>query len=333
MKVIILLAGRGTRLRPLTWSRPKALLNVAGKKVIGHVLDFMSVVTGGEVVFVVGYQGEMIAEWVGEHYPQLDAHFVRQEEALGQAHAIWQARDFLDDEDVLVAYGDGIVEADYGAMPDPAVDVVSLAQEIDDPRPFGVAVAGEDGLVKEVIEKPQTAEHKLTLVGVHWFRRGSMLRRALETVLNAPPRLKGEYYLADALQLLLAEGRKMITKPVTLWLDAGNRETLMATNRRLLGLGYGSEDAIERSYIEDFTVLPPVFIHETAVIESSVIGPFANIEARAIVRDSIIRNSIIDAGAQVERVILEGALVGENVRVNGRFASLFAGDNSAVEVK
>ena len=331
MKVIIPLAGFGTRMRPHTWSRAKPLLNVAGKTVIGHLLDQMAAITTEEVVFVVGYKGDEIEDWIRAHYPHLDTHFVLQPEPLGQAHALWLCRDYMVGE-VLIAFGDGIVKAEYETIADDAVDVVMLVQEMEDPRKFGVVVVDEQGFVQQLVEKPNTKEHKLVVAGIHWFKHGRLLSHSLDTVITEDRQTKGEYYLADAYQVLLEQGAKVRTKPTTFWLDAGNPENILATNARLLGLGYGTADAIERSYAEDFTVIPPVFLHETAIIERSVIGPYASIEAEAVVTDSIIRNSLIDPQAQIENCILDNALVGERAHIKGQSLQLFVGDDNTVDL-
>ena len=331
MKVIIPLAGFGSRMRPHTWSRAKPLLNVAGKTVIGHLLDQMTSVTTEAVIFVVGYKGDEIEAWIRDHYPYLDTHFVLQPEPLGQAHALWLCRDFMV-SDVLVAFGDGIVKANYQDIPDDNMDVVMLVQEMEDPRRFGVVVVDEQGIVQQLIEKPDTMEHKLAAAGVHWFKDGRRLAQALDTVITEGRKTKGEFYLADAYHVLLEQGAKVGTKPTIFWLDAGNPENILATNARLLGLGYGTPDAIERSYAGDFTVIPPVFLHETAVIERSVIGPYASIEAQAVIKDSIIRNSQIDAGAQIENCILDAALVGERTHIKGQSLKLFVGDDANIEL-
>ncbi|RMG90545.1 MAG: nucleotidyltransferase [Chloroflexi bacterium] len=318
-------------MRPLTWSRPKPLLSVAGHTVLGHLLDMMADITTDEVIFVVGYKGDEIEAWIKEYYPDLVSRFVLQPEALGQAHAIWQCRDYLDDSEVLIAFGDGVVEADYMSINHTDADAVCLVQEVDDPRKFGVVAVDDDGYVTEFIEKPDNMAHKLAIAGIYWFRNGRLLRQALEKVITDNRQTNGEFYLADAYQILLAQGVRIATKPVTLWLDAGNPENVLETNARLLSLGYASEDAIERSYAEDFTVLPPVFIHESAVVEAAVVGPYVNIEAGAVVRQAIIRNSIIEAGACVENCVLENAIVGRRAVVRGRFQSCFISDDSTVE--
>jgi glucose-1-phosphate thymidylyltransferase len=332
VKVIIPLAGFGTRMRPHTWSRAKPLLNVAGNTIIGHLLNLMAEITTEEVVFVVGYKGDKIEAWIREHYPQLNAHFVVQEEALGQAHAIWMCRDFLDEGEVLVAFGDGIVDAKYKEIPEPDADGVILVQEMEDPRTFGVAVTDETDRVTDFIEKPGGFEHNQVLAGIYWFRNGRLLHDAIQTIIQENRQTKGEFYLVDAYKVMLEQGAVIKAKPTIFWLDAGKPDFMLSTNQKLLALGYGTQDAIERSYAEDFTVVPPVFIHETAVIHQSVIGPFVSIEAGATVKSSIVRNSIIDAGATLENCVLDGALIGENTRIVGQPKAMFIGDNSNVEV-
>jgi glucose-1-phosphate thymidylyltransferase len=332
LKIIIPLAGFGTRMRPHTWGRPKPLLNVAGKTIIGHLLDLMHEITTEEVIFVVGYKGDEIEAWIRERYPQLDVHFVIQEEALGQAHAIWLCRDFMDDGELLIAFGDGIVQAHYTDIPEPELDGVCLVQEVEDPRKFGVVAVDEQGLIQQFIEKPTSAIHKQAIAGIYWFRHGTLLRAALDKVIQEERKTRGEYYLADAYQVLLEQRAKIGTKPTIFWLDAGNPENVLNTNERLLAMGYGSQDAIERSYAEDFTVMPPVFIHETAVIDRCVIGPYVTIDAQAKIKDAVVRNSIIDAGTQIESCILDGALIGERAKVIGRSKALFVGDDSIIEI-
>jgi glucose-1-phosphate thymidylyltransferase len=332
MKVIILLAGFGTRLRPHTWSRPKPILRVAGSTVVGHILDRLSDVTTEEVIFVVGYRGDQIEAWIRENYPHLNARFVVQEEALGQAHAVWLCRDYMDDEDVLVAFGDGIIEAEYADLPDPSADGVFLVKEVDDPRRFGVSVLDEEGYIREFIEKPPTVEHKLAIVGIYWFRNGRYVAQAVDQVIKSERKTLGEYFMADAFQVMLEDGAKLRTMQVRQWADAGTPEAILDTNRRLLAAGYGSEDALERGFSDGFAVVPPVYIHPTADIEASVIGPYATIESGVKVRNAVIRNSIIDPGADIRDCVLEDALIGENATVMGQGKAVFVGDDSSVDL-
>ena len=332
MKTIILLAGFGTRLRPHTWSRPKPILRVAGNTVVGHLLDRLAEVTTDEVIFVVGYRGDQIESWIREHYSHLNTRFVVQEQALGQAHAVWLCRDYMDDDDVVLAFGDGIVEADYAKMANPAVDGVFLVKEVEDPRRFGVSVLDEEGYIREFIEKPPTMEHRLAIAGIYWFRSGRYLAQAVDQVIRSERKTLGEYFMADAFQVMIEEGAKLRTMEVRQWADAGTPEAILDTNRRLLAAGYGSEDALERSFSDGFAVVPPVYIHPSADIEASVIGPYATIEARVKIRNAVIRSSIIDPGAHVEDCVLENALVGENAEVIGQGKAIFVGDDSSVDV-
>lgn len=337
MKTIILLGGYGSRMRPHTWSRPKPLLNVAGDTVLGHILEQMSEVTGDEVIFVVGYKGRQIEQWVRETHPHLHSHFVVQEEALGQAHAVWLCRDYLQDDDELVlAFGDAIIEADFAAMRERTerqdVDAIFMVDEVDDPRGHGVVVLDENGFVVDFIEKPQTTEHNLLVTGLNWFRSSDRLYQAVDRVLREERRTLGEYFMADAYEVLLAQGARIVTQRVLQWVDTGQPQNILHANMRLLAVGRHSPEAVERSYAEDFTVLPPVYLHPDARVEASVIGPYVTIEAGAVVRHSLVRNSIIDRDAVLDHCILDGALVGEEAQVTGRPRALFVGDNSVVEV-
>jgi glucose-1-phosphate thymidylyltransferase len=337
MKVIILLGGYGSRMRPHTWSRPKPLLNVAGHTVLGHILDLMEELTTGQVIFVVGYKGEQIKEWVRENYPHLDSHFVIQEEALGQAHAVWLCRDYLqDDEDVVMAYGDGIIEADYGELKkkglETGADAVFAVQRVEDPSSFGVVAVDAGGFVTQFIEKPETNEHDLAVVGIFWFRRDRELFAAVNRVMEEDRQTLGEHFMADAYEIMLAEGARITTVEIRYWTDAGQPQNILETNAHLLATGYNTQDAIERSYAEDFMVVPPVYIHPSARIENSVIGPYASIEADVVVRGSIVRNSIVDRAAVLDNAILDGSLIGEEAEVTGRPLQLFVGDNARVDL-
>jgi glucose-1-phosphate thymidylyltransferase len=335
MKVIILLGGYGSRMRPHTWSRPKPLLNVAGNTVLGHILDQMEELTTDEVIFVVGYKGDQIEAWVREQYPHLDSHFVLQEQALGQAHAVWLCGDYLqDDEDVVLAFGDGIIEADYHQFKtkglETGADAVFSVQPVDDPSSFGVVAVDDEGCVTQFIEKPEDNEHNLAVVGINWFRSARELYSAVDRVMKENRQTLGEYFMADAYGILLEDGYKITTLTITNWYDAGQPQNILNTNMHLLGSGFHTPEAIERSYAEEFLVVPPVYIHPTARVENSVIGPYTTLEADVVVRDSIVRNSIVDRSALLQDVILDGSLVGENAEVTGGAQMLFVGDNSRV---
>lgn len=332
MKVIIPLAGYGTRMRPHSWSRPKALMHVAGQTVLGHIFEKISVLTTEEVILIVGYKGDEIVSWARSEYPHLDLQVVVQEEPLGQAHALWLCSHYLDTKDVFITFGDGIIDADYQQITHTRADGLALVQEVEDPRPFGIAILGQDGRISQIVEKPDRMDDKLALVGAYWFRHGDRLLDALDELIKSQQKLKGEYYLADALGLLLTDGFNIETMNTRYWLDAGTPENILATNARLLGLGHGSEDAIERSYGEDFTVIPPVFIHKTAVIDQCVIGPYTSIGPETHLERCIVRNSIIEAGSHLADVNIKDSLVGEHVDLKGTSYKLLVGDNGQVDL-
>jgi glucose-1-phosphate thymidylyltransferase len=238
------------------------------------------------------------------------------------------------DGEIVVAFGDGIVKANYGAyhaVAGDSADAVLTVLEVDDPRPFGVTVLDDDGYVTRFVEKPETFEHKLVATGINWFRSSRQLLDAIDTIVRDNRQTKGEFYMADAYAVLLERGAKIKTMTVDYWLDAGNPKTILATNARMMGLGHGTHDAIERGYGEGFTVIPPVWIAESAEIEASVIGPYVHIDENVVVRRAVLSNTIVDPGAKLENCVLNHALVGENATVKGKPSKLFIGDNAYIK--
>jgi glucose-1-phosphate thymidylyltransferase len=236
----------------------------------------------------------------------------------------------------VVAFGDAIIEADFKGAKEKAArenaDAVFMVVEVEDPRGHGVVVLNDEGRVTSFIEKPQTMEHNLLVTGLNWFRSSRGLFEAVNTVIEEERQTLGEYFMADAYEVMLDGGARIVTHPVLQWVDAGQPQNILHANRRLLGVQGSSTEAIERSYAEDFTVLPPVYLHPTARVEGSVIGPYVSIDRDVTIRGSVVRNSIVDRGAMVENAVLDGALVGEEARVSGRPKALFIGDNSTVEI-
>lgn len=334
MKVIVLLGGYGTRMRPHAWSRPKPLLQVAHNTVVGHILDQMQEVTTEEVILVVGYKGEQIRAWVEDNYRHLDLHFVMQHEALGQAHALWLCRDFLEaGGEVVVTLGDIIIDADYAdiaaGMP-PETAAVFQVMDIDDPRQFGVVRLDEAGFISEIVEKPATGAYSQALAGVYWFRDGRALWHLLDETLAAERQTKGEYYLADTFQLMLEQGAKIGVQPIHSIVDVGSPQNRLQANRFLLEQ-YADDE--ERGRANGCTVIPPVYIHPTAAIEASVVGPYVTIGRHARLDHVVIQNSIIDDHATVAYTILADSLVGERVQLCGRPQAMIIGDDSKITVE
>ena len=325
MKIIIPLAGQGTRIRPLTFSRPRALLPVSGNRILGHSLNLMADLLEHEIIFVLGYKGEMVEAWVRENFPDLRATFVWQT-GVGQADALWQCRDFMTDEDVLVVSGDVIVQTRYLQIAETNADVVCLLDRAERIGTLGVATVDASNHITQFTDD-ETTPNAHTVAGIYWFRHGSILRDALEVGMA-----NGRTELLDACKSLLAGGTAIEAKFAHFGIQVFDPLSLFHANERLLGLGYGSDDAIDRSYAEDFTALPPVFVHDSAEVDSCVLGPYVSIGADAVVRNAIIRNSIIEEGAVVQDCLLDGAVVGRNGRVIGQFKSLFISDESSVDL-
>lgn len=330
LKVVIPMAGLGTRLRPHTWSKPKQLISVAGKVALDHVMDTFSSLPDSmeiELINIVGYLGEQIECHVQEHYPQIKAHTVVQDDPRGQSHAIWLAREYLKGP-MLIVFADTLIETDLSFINNEPADAVAWVKAVPDPRRFGVTLVGEDGWVKRLIEKPQDMANNLAVVGFYYFKRGEDLVAAVEEQIERNLQFKGEFYLADAVNIMLEHGLKMRTEKVDIWLDTGTPEALLETNRYLLE--HGQDNTPAEANCEGLVVIPPVFIHPTAKIKDSIIGPFVSIGAGCDVSHSIIENSILEDEAVASGVILEQSLVGRRAELHRRAAIINAGDNTAV---
>lgn len=324
MKAIILLAGLGTRLRPHTYSKPKPLVQVAGKPVLGHILDSLDGLEIDETIFVVGYLGEQIQKYVAEHYPKMRARYLEQSEMKGQAHAIRLAKDFID-QPVLIIFGDTIWETDFTRLAQVKYDGLIYTKEVADPRRFGVVLL-KDGFVTKFVEKPAKPISNLAVVGVYYFRDWRRLMNAIDAVIERNIQTKGEYFLADAMQWMIEAGARLEAETIPVWEDCGTREAILKTNRYLL-TKHGSHAAT----IEGSVVLPPVYISDGASIINSIIGPYVSISEDATVENSIVRDSIISEGAHIENAMLESSLIGKDARVRGTFERLNVGDSSEID--
>jgi glucose-1-phosphate thymidylyltransferase len=330
LKVVIPMAGLGTRLRPHTWSKPKQLISVAGKPVLDHVLDTLKTLPcpdNIEVINIVGYLGEQIQEHMKEHYPTLKTSFVYQEDPRGQSHAIYLARHFLSGP-LMVVFADTLLETDLSFLKHETAEAVVWVKPVPDPRRFGVAEVGSDGFVKRLIEKPQEMDNNLAIVGFYYFHRAEDLLTAIEEQMQRQVMIKGEYFLADAVNIMLDQGLKMRIQQVEIWLDAGTPETLLTTNRYLLDHGCSnSEIAAQR---QNVVIVPPVFVHPSAEVVNSVIGPYVSLGQHCCVESSIIRDSILEDGAKVIDVVLESSLIGRQAQIQRRAGHINAGDHSMV---
>lgn len=333
LKIVIPMAGWGTRMRPHTWSKPKPLVSVAGKTAFDHLMLMFSTVPGEldvEYVFIIGpHLGEQIPVYVEKNYPGVKASYVVQEEMKGQSHALWLARHSLNGPTIMV-FSDTLVETDFSFIASESLDGVAWVKPVPDPRRFGVAEVDASGQITRLIEKPQTMENNLVLVGCYFFQKGEALIAAIDEQIKRGVQLKGEYFLADAINIMLEHGAKMRTEKVDVWLDTGTIEATLETN--LYMLEHGRDNSVEARKRSGLTIVPPVFIHPSANVEDSVIGPHVSVGAGCEVNHCILSNSIIDEGAMVTNSVLHGSFIGRQAKVEGRATAVNIGDNSSIQL-
>lgn len=328
LKIAVPMAGLGTRMRPHTWSKPKPLVSLAGRTVLDYVLEQFDTVPASfdvEYVFIIGPQGGQVKEYMEERYPEKKVHYVVQSEMRGQSDALYQAREYLTGP-MIMTFADTLVGADFSFLAGEPADGVAWVKAVSDPRRFGVAEADASGQIKRLIEKPQDMNNNLVVVGFYYFRSAERLMAAIEEQVRRNITLKNEYFLADAINIMLEDGAQMRTEQVDLWLDAGTPETVLETNRYLLDNGRdNTQEACQRQGV---TIIPPVFIHETAQVEACVIGPYASIGPECQLKQAIVRNSILEEGTRVEEMNLQDSLIGRNVHLRGQPVRLNLGDES-----
>lgn len=328
MKIVIPAAGQGTRLQPHTFTRPKVMLPVAGRPIIGHILADLARLGADEIRLVVGYKGETIEEYAREAFPDLPVRLVWQEDQLGLGHAVLQALDEGDDSPVLVVLGDTVFDVDYAAVVASEVHVLGV-RKVPDPERFGIVELDESGeRIVRLVEKPEVPPTDLALVGLYWLRDGEKLRAAIAGLVDHDVTTRGEYQLTDALQRLIEADEPFAPFEIGDWFDCGKPETLLSTNRALLDRErprlpadlHGSAAAL----------VPPVWIGADCTIENAVIGPHVTVMNGATIRSAVVRDSILAAGARIENAVVERSIVGPGAVVSGRALEIDLGDGSEV---
>jgi len=323
MRAVIPVAGVGSRLRPHTYTLPKVLLNVAGKPIIGHIMDKLVEEGVDEATIIIGYLGDMIREYIQSHY-SISVDFVEREERKGLGDALYAARETLKDtEPALIILGDTIFDVDISSFMASDSNVIGV-KAVDDPCRFGVAEV-TDGIITKLIEKPEKPLSNLAVVGLYYVQRPGVLMRSLGELINRDLRTGGEFQLTDGLQLMIEKGEQLIPYTVDGWYDCGKPETLLSTNRFLL------EKCSLSDHLESVVVVPPVFISPDSKIVNSVIGPYATIAAGAEVENSLIRDSIVSEGARVRCALLDSSIVGNHAVVNGSYKRINIGDSSEID--
>ena len=308
MKAIIPAAGIGERLRPLTLTRSKVLLPVAGKPIIGHIYDRLALTGIKDVTVIIGYYGEQVRDYSLKNY-DFNFTFIEQSEQCGLGHAVGLG---LTPEDgpVMIILGDVILELDFKGLSSRSENLIGV-MPVNDPRRFGI-VEMKDGKVTRLVEKPSSSTSNLAIAGIYLIQRGALLKKAIDYVITANIKTKGEYQLTDALQKMLEWGESFEVINIEHNLDCGTRKSLLETNAYLLNKNPQPPPAIPETVI-----IPPVYIGRNAVIKRSIIGPNVHLGAEVQVMNSVLSNAIISDGAILKDVILDESLIGQKSQVSG----------------
>jgi glucose-1-phosphate thymidylyltransferase len=321
---IIPVAGEGTRLRPHTYSRPKVLIDVAGKPMISHILDRLVEVGISDVVFVVGHMGDGVRSFIESEY-DFNAGYVEQPERKGLGHAVYLARDSVREGPVLIVLGDTLFRADLSGVIGGDVSRIAV-METEDPKRFGIVELSGDRVVR-IVEKPSDPPSNLAVIGIYYLTDSAVLFDCLEHIVKKDIKTKGEYQLTDALALMTERGEALGVFVVDEWYDCGKKETLLRTNREILDARGGAPS------IEGSTIIAPVAIDPSAKVSGSVVGPHVSIARGVSVERSVIRDSIIGEGSEVADAVLEGSLIGRKCKVTGAGVALNIGDDSEADLR
>jgi len=311
MKVIIPLAGKGTRLRPHTFTVPKPMLRVAGKPVMDYVLD--DVRKAGdidEVIYITGHLKEAVELHARSAYPDMKASFIEQQVQDGTAGAVGLARSHVD-QPVLIIFVDTIFDADLSVIKTCTDDGILWTKVVDDWQRYGVIVADEAGYMTQIVEKPSTPISKRANIGLQYIRNYKLLFEGIDHVMRQPKN-KGEYYLTDAFQYMTSHGAKLKVAEAAGWYDAGQVDTIIATNRVMLEKGRARKPV----GLTDCTIIDPVYIEDDVTLTGSTIGPNVSISEGTTILNSSVRDSIVGRLAKIESCVLGGSLVGDHAVIS-----------------
>ncbi|MCK4847425.1 MAG: NTP transferase domain-containing protein [Candidatus Heimdallarchaeota archaeon] len=336
MRCIIPAAGKGTRLRPHTHAKPKALLPLGNQPIIAHIMN--QVIDAGitDIIIIVGYEKEKLIKYVTNRFSQkCKLTFLEQKERKGLGHAIYMASEFLDEEPVLIALGDSIYEKSFTNMLQmfekfPSWAGALTVKEVSNPQAYGVVITESDSSVAiRLVEKPKEPKSNQAITGIYMIRNSIALLKALKTMVTADSKgAGGEIQLTDALQRMIDDGSILGTINSGKWFDCGKKESLLEANRFILSKNKESEIY---SKMENSIIIHPVAIQENCHISNSIIGPYVSIASGTTIKRGILSSSIIGNRTSIENVNLNDSIIGDEVKLVGTLSDFNIGDNSNIQ--
>ena len=335
MKIIVPMAGRGSRLRPHTLTVPKPLIPIAGKPIVQRLVEDIVSVCGDkkvdEIAFIIGDFGDQVEVDLKNVAKNLGAKgsIYYQDKPLGTAHAIHCAADSMDDE-IVVAFADTLFRADFTL--DTEADSVIWVKQVEDPSAFGVVQFAEDGTIDNFVEKPKEFVSDLAIIGIYYFKDGLGLRKELKYLLDNNIMNKGEYQLTDALSSLLKQGKVFKPGTVNDWMDCGNKAITVETNSKMLGYLEGKDELRgENITLENSTIIEPCYIGSNVVLKNATVGPNVSLGDHCVVEDAAIEGSLIQTNSTITNINLKDSMIGNHAHVDGRWTSLSLGDYSRMD--
>lgn len=328
MKVIIPVAGAGTKLRPFTYTQPKPLIPVAGKPILAYILDQMIQAGLNDFIFVVAHLSEKVIEFVDEHYPNIKKQYIFQKDRKGLGHAVYSCKDLIGpDDEVLIQLGDSILDIDLKVLIHCKYNTLAV-RKVNDPRLFGVVELDESGFIRKLVEKPIIPKSNLALVGLYYIKEFNQLLQALKYNIENDLRTKGEFHLTDGLMKLLELGYRFEVMEVKNWFDCGKKEVLLETNAIMLDRQAGD---INPSNFENTIIIPPNRIGTNCKIKNSIIGPHVSIGDDTEINNSIIKEAIIGNYTILDNIVVHNSIIGNDVVIKGRSQSYNIGDNTELD--
>jgi glucose-1-phosphate thymidylyltransferase len=325
MKVIIPLAGKGTRLRPHTHLVPKPMLKIAGKPVMAYILEDLERLGGvDQVIYVTGHLKEKVEHYARTQF-KLPAAFVEQTVQDGTAGAVKLAQPYVD-QDVLIIFVDTIFETDLSVIKTTDADGIIWVKEVEDYQRFGVVVTDKDGNMTKIVEKPDTPISKRANIGLYYVKNWKLLYEGIDWTLKQPKN-KGEYYLTDAFQYMIDKGAKLKVIDVEGWYDAGKLDTLLETNKIVLEKGAARRP---KNVEKGVTIHDPVYVEDDVTLSNATIGPNVTLGKGSKIEGSTLTDTIVGSKCTIRRSTLHNSLIGDDVIIEGLKGELTVSDHSEI---